>query len=355
MRRWVLRCLEGLVCAAALVGGAWLALRFVLPGLAPFLLAYLLAALMEPAVRALLRLRFSRPAAAAVVTLALLALLLFLSGRLLTRGLAALNDLAAELPGLIAAWERRLASLEQWLLGLAQENPGGAEYLELALDAVGRTLTAVPAGLSRRLLDAAASAAQRSPDVLLFLVTAGLGSFFLSASFPGVRAFLLAQLPQSWLHHLELAARDLKQSFGGWLRAQLLLMLITFVELLAALLILHVRGALPIAALTAIVDALPVFGVGVVLLPWAAVALLRGEIRLGIGLGITFAVISLMRELLQAKLLGDQIGLDPLSSLLAVYVGWKLCGVPGLLLFPLLLVTLRQLNDRGLLRLWKTP
>ena len=77
--------------------------------------------------------------------------------------------------------------------------------------------------------------------------------------------------------------------------------------------------------------------------------------RLGIGLVISFAGISLMRELLQAKLLGDQIGLDPLSSLLAVYVGWKLCGVPGLLLFPLLLVTLRQLNDRGLLRLWKRP
>ena len=132
-------------------------------------------------------------------------------------------------------------------------------------------------------------------------------------------------------------------------------MLITFAELLAALLILRVRGAMLIAALTAIVDALPVFGVGVVLLPWAAAALLRGEMRLGIGLGIAFAGISLMRELLQAKLLGDQIGLDPLPSLLAVYVGWKLCGVLGLLLFPLLLVTLRQLNDRGLLRLWKRP
>ena len=74
MRSWVLRCLEWLVGAAALVGGAWLALRFVLPGLAPFLLAYLLAALTEPAVRALERLHFSRTAAAALVTLALLAL-----------------------------------------------------------------------------------------------------------------------------------------------------------------------------------------------------------------------------------------------------------------------------------------
>ena len=355
MRSWVLRCLEWLVGAAALVGGAWLALRFVLPGLAPFLLAYLLAALTEPAVRALERLHISRTAAAALVTLALLALLLFFSARLLGRGLAALYDLAAELPGLMGALEQRLSALEQWMLGLTRESQGGSEILKLAMDALGRTLTGIPAGLSRRLLDAAAAAAQRSPDALLFLITAGLGSFFLSAAFPRVKAFLLAQLPPPWLRQLEQLSRDLKQSCGGWLRAQLLLMLITFVELLAALLLLRVPRALLIAALTAIVDALPVFGVGLVLLPWAAVALLRGELRLGIGLAIAFACISLMRELLQAKLLGDQIGLDPLSSLLAVYVGWKLCGVLGLLLFPILLVTLRQLNDRGLLRLWKKP
>ena len=355
MRSWALRGLEWLVGAGVLVGGAWLALRFVLPGLAPFLLAWLLAALMEPAVRGLGRLHLSRTAAAALVTLALLALLLFLSARLLGRGLAALNDLAQELPDLVAALERRLAGLERRLLGLTRESPGGSEALKLALDALGRTITDIPTGLSRKLLAAVAAAAQRSPDALLFLITAGLGSFFLSAAFPRVRAFLLAQLPQAWLRHFELLSRDLKQSCGGWLRAQLLLMLITFVELLAALLLLRVPRALLIAALTAIVDALPVFGVGLVLLPWAALALLRGELRLGIGLAIAFAGISLMRELLQAKLLGDQIGLDPLSSLLAVYLGWKLCGVLGLLLFPILLVTLRQLTDRGLLRLWKKP
>ena len=88
MRNWALRCLEALVCAGALVGGAWLALRFVLPWLAPFLLAYAMAALMEPAVRLLRRLHVTRTAAAALVTLGLLALLLFLSARLLTRGYA---------------------------------------------------------------------------------------------------------------------------------------------------------------------------------------------------------------------------------------------------------------------------
>ena len=64
---------------------------------------------------------------------------------------------------------------------------------------------------------------------------------------------------------------------------------------------------------------------------------------------------SLVRSCIQAKLVGDQIGLDPIASLLAVYAGWRSCGVWGMLSFPLLLVTLRQLNDRGVLRLWKNP
>ncbi len=353
MRRQATICLELLCGAGVVLGGVWLLLRFVLPGLAPFLLAYLFALLTEPAVRALLRLRLRRPAAAGIVSLAMLALLLFLSVRLISQGLGALHTLSAQLPELIAALEQRLSAAEELLLGLTSEIPGGAEALEPALDALSRALTSIPETLGRRLVDAAAAAAQRSPDVLLFLITAGLGSFFLSASFPAVRAFLRAQIPAAWLRHGETVSADLRQSFGGWLRAQLWLMLITFVELTAALLILRVSGAVWIAALTALVDALPVFGVGVVLLPWAAAALLRGELRLGLGLLIAFAVISLVRRLLEAKLVGDQIGLEPLPSLLAVYVGWKLCGVWGLLLFPLLLVTLRRLNDRGLLKLWK--
>lgn len=353
MRERALRCLEVLAVAATALGALWLLWRFVLPALAPFLMAYLLAALMEPAVRALMRLRLRRAPAAALTTLALLALLLLLAVRLMSRGAAALSGLAASLPELIGAIEQRLAALEDWVLRLTRESPESTAWLGPALEAVGNTLTAVPERLSRSLLDAAAAAAQRSPDALLFLITAGLGSFFLSAAFPKVKAFLLAQLPPAWLRQLETLRQDLRQSLGGFLRAQLWLMLITFAELLAAFLLLGVPGAPLIAAVTALVDALPVFGVGVVLLPWAAVALLRGQMRLGLGLAAAFALISLLRQLLQARLIGSEIGLDPLSSLLAVYVGWKLCGMWGLLLFPLGLATLRQLNDRGLLRLWK--
>ena len=75
----------------------------------------------------------------------------------------------------------------------------------------------------------------------------------------------------------------------------------------------------------------------------------------GIGLLISWGVTNLVRSCAQAKLLGDQIGLDPLASLTAIYIGWRVKGVIGMLLFPLILVTLCQLNDRGVIRLWKEP
>ena len=104
----------------------------------------------------------------------------------------------------------------------------------------------------------------------------------------GVRHVLVgiwtAQIPQEQKRHLEGLGRDLRSSFGGLLRTQLILMGMTFFELLLAFLLLHVRAALALAALTAAVDALPVFGTGTILLPWAAYCLLLGSTARALGL-----------------------------------------------------------------------
>ena len=123
--------------------------------------------------------------------------------------------------------------------------------------------------------------------------------------------------------------------------------------MLAAFLLLRVPGAAVLAGVTAFIDALPVFGTGAVLVPWALFSLLLGETRRGLGLLLTWGLAELLRNAAQAKLLGDQIGLDPLASLLSVYVGWRVAGVGGMLLFPLGLMVLIRLNDRGVVKLWK--
>ena len=343
-----------LLTAAGAVGALWLAVRFLLPWTAPFLAAWILAAALEAPVGWLERHGWRRGAAAGLCTLLALGLLLWGLAALVWKGVGALTDFVQQLPGQMEQVQTRLAALQSAAeRGIRSAPAGSAFFWEQGLAAFHQALAALPGAASRAALGFLSRTAQASPDTALFLVTMALGTYFLSAAFPTVRAFLLAQLPDSLRRRLEGLGKDLRGGFGGVLRAQLILMLMTFFVLTAAFLLLRIPNALGLAALTALIDALPVFGAGIVLLPWALTSLLLGSTRRALGLLLSWGTVTLVRSLAQAKLLGDQIGLDPLASLLSVYVGWRVCGVWGMLVFPLLLLGLIQLNDRGVLRLWK--
>ncbi len=348
--------LWAVLCWALVIAALWLALRFLLPWLAPFLTALGAAALMEPAVGSMVRHGWRRSAAAGVVTLALLIAAAAGIYALASRGVAALTDFAKQVPELVAAAESTLSRLEARMLAYIAAAPESVRsYLENALDSLGDALYDLPSVLSQWGLGLVARTAQTSPDTLLFAVTAGIGTYFASASYPRLTAFLSAQIPDGVRRRFAGVGGDLKGSFGGWLRAQLILMLMTFFELLLGFLLLKIHGALLAAAVTAMIDALPVFGTGTVLVPWAIYCLLSGDVGRGVGLAVCWGVTNLVRSCAQAKLLGDQIGLDPLASLTAIYIGWRVKGVLGMLIFPLILVTLCQLNDRGVIKLWKQP
>lgn len=348
------RYLGVLLYGAGAVGAIWLCVRFLLPWAAPLLLAYAIAALLERPVRFLVRKGWRRTAAAGLLSLAMLGLIVWAAAALTWKGISAATDLARRAPELMAAVSDSLRALEDRAFAYAGTAPEGvSDYLRTAIEALGDEVYELPAVVSQWALDRLSQTAQSSPDTLLFAVTAGIGTYFLSSTFPRTNAFILAQLPDSFKQTLEGLGQNLRLSFGGYLRSQVILMVMTFFELLLAFLLLGVEGAVGIAAITALVDALPVFGTGVVLIPWAAGCLLLGSARRGVGLLACWALVNLVRSCAQAKLLGDQIGLDPLASLISIYVGWRVWRVWGMLLFPILLVTLQQLNDRGVVRLWK--
>ena len=344
-----------LLYAAGTVGIVWLCVRFILPWAAPFIVAYLLAALMELPVGFLVRHGWRRGAASGVCALLTLALLLWAAAALLWKGVGTMTDFIGSVPGLMSLVEQGLLSVEERVMEYISAAPAGvAAYLETAAETLADTLYSLPALISKQAVALLTRTAQASPDTLLFAVTAGIGTYFISAAFPRINAFILAQLPESFRRRLEGLGADVKGSFGGFMRAQLILMAMTFFELLVTFLLLGVKSAVGIAAVTALVDALPVFGTGVVLVPWALCSLLLGDTKRAVGLGVCWVVVNLVRSCTQAKLLGDQIGLDPVASLAAIYVGWRVCGVWGMLLFPILLVTVQQFNDRGVIKLWKS-
>ena len=199
----------------------------------------------------------------------------------------------------------------------------------------------------------AGNVASATPAAIATIVVSIIASCYIAKDYTVIRAFFGKQIPAK---HLPIV-RDVKKLFSDNLlkvgRGYLILMAITFVELACGLLIFRVRLAIPIAALIAVVDIFPVLGTGTVLIPWALIQLLSGNYPFAIGLIVMYLIISILRSFLEPKIISKQIGMPPLVTLLAIYVGFKLLGFVGMIGLPLVLIVIMALQEDGKINIWK--
>ncbi|MGI6013101.1 MAG: sporulation integral membrane protein YtvI [Oscillospiraceae bacterium] len=340
-----------LIAAAA----GWLCLRYLLPWVAPLLLAFLLAVIIEPAVRFLeTRVRLPRPLGAGICGLVLIGILIILLFQLCSGAISQMWSLFDQLPLLFRTIQLQFNTLEARIIAYLNATDSSlSAYFAASMGAVYDQLTTLPAKLSERLVAGLSSVAGKAPSILLFSVTSGIGMYFISAAYPSILRFFRLQIPETWRSRVSAVYKDLRHTVSRWLRAQLIMTAITFATLWLAFLLLHIEFAVLIALLIAVIDAFPILGSGIILLPWAIISALTGDYGLCVGLFATYGAVTLLHSCLQAKLVGDQLGLHPLVSLAAIYVGWCIAGVWGVLLAPIVAITIKQLNDRGIITLWK--
>ena len=334
-----------LVTGLAILVGAILFVRFLLPVLLPFGIGLLLALAAEPAIRFLMRRAgFRRGIAAALCILALYVLLGTLLWLLLRRGLYELGTLSGALPELLESLGAVTERLQAWLDRMVSQVPDGlGRLLQLGIDQFFQGGQALFSRVCEQALRIVSAAVAKTPNAFLFLVTAILSSFMFAAELPALRTFAKRAVPHRWTHHVAACVRVIRQAFGSWCIAQLKLMGVTFVVLTVGLFLLHFQYALLLGTLIALIDALPIFGTGTVLIPWGVFQFLEGDLRCGIGLLVLYGVAALIRTALEPRLIGKQIGLSPLLTLLALYMGYKFCGIWGMILFPIGAMLLRQL------------
>ncbi len=336
--------LRKIFSVAAVFGLLWLGLRYLLPILLPFLLAAGLALAAEPLVSFFTRkTRLPRAAATGIgvtMTLTLLALLVMTLAALLLRELGAL---AGIVPDLEDTAQQGMSLLEQWLLGLVSRAPGNiGPILTHSVEGLFSDSNALLDQVTTRLLSLASNILKGLPDSALGLFTWLLACFMISAKLPQLKAWVQAKLPPAWHQKTLPMLHRLKSSLLGWLKAQLKLIGITFFILTAGFFILQISYAPLWALLIALVDALPVLGTGMVLIPWSFVCFLQEDTARGIGLLGIYATAALLRSVLEPKLIGKQLGLDPLVTLAAMYTGFRLFGLGGMILSPLLAVFVFQ-------------
>ena len=325
--------------AAAVATALWL-----LPLTLPVVLGVVLAVLLEPwVVRLQKRTGLGRTAAAGItvtVGLLLLAGALWLLGRLLVHEAAGLSG---ELPGMLRAVDRWGAALTGLLDNLAEKLPDGAGD---ALLAWGQELMSAGGTLAQKLYETVFGLVTRLlgalPDSLFFLMTMILSCYFAAGELPKLREKALLLLPKEASDWCRRVSRGLHQALGGWFRAQTKLMGVTFLVLTVGFLLLRVDSPILLALGVSFLDALPVFGTGTILIPWAVISMLAGDMGMGLGLLGLYGAAALLRNVLEPKVLGANLGLSPLATLAAISAGWRLMGIWGMIGFPLAAMVLCQ-------------
>lgn len=328
---------QKLVFATAILVLGWLSIRYFLPICLPFFLGAFLALAAQPAA-GLLRHRLHLPHKMAAVASVLVVFLL--SGTLLVFALGVLmrqlGHLQAALPQIEQAATDGMAMLQQQLRIFSQQMPAGIRATLQRLTETDATGTLLTDQALQKIPQLVSGLVEYLSAGMFGLVTGILSGCMISIRLPQWKQFLRRRLPPVWQERYVPAMEGIRAAFGGWLLAQAKLAGITFVLLLAGFFLLRIPNTLLFALLITILDAFPVLGVGTILIPWSLVCLLQSDPVTGFGLLGLYGVIWLIRSALEPKLVGQGIGLDPLVTLVSIYAGWKLMGILGMLLAPIL-------------------
>ncbi|RFU65978.1 sporulation integral membrane protein YtvI [Peribacillus glennii] len=188
------------------------------------------------------------------------------------------------------------------------------------------------------------------PNAATVLIFSLLATFFISKDWYRLSRFSGNIMPEKVFFSFKRVIQDLKKALFGFVRAQFTLISLTTIIVLVGLLILQVKYAITIALICGLVDILPYLGTGTVFVPWIIYAAITGDTGLAIGLGVLYAVVIVQRQLMEPKVLSSSIGLDPLATLIALFVGFKLIGFLGLIAGPVVLVIFNTLHRANVFR-----
>lgn len=340
------------ICVTAIL---YFFFKFAILFLMPFFAAYVIAAMLRPLAESV-----SEKTRLPHKYASLLVVVLFYStvGALLFILCAELIDFAGIMIGRLPEFysstvEPTLKSLLSRLTG-TPDDPDKSLYAMIsgltdALSSFGDVLSE----LSSFLVGRVSEFAMAMPATVVKIVFAVIASFYFVADYGVISDFIKRQLPKSAAEKLREARLAVRGIVLSYVRSYTIIMGITFCELLLAFLILRVPGAVLIAALIAVFDILPVVGTGTVLLPWIAVEIfVNGSYGMAAGLAVSYVVIFIVRNVIEPKIVGHGVGLHPLATLAAMFVGTALFGFVGLFGVPILAALLVDLNDRGVINVF---
>ena len=330
--------------------------KYVIGWIIPFAVAFAVSAMVQPfASRFSADFRISRRFAACFSAFLFYGLVSVFAILICFGLYHALRNLFFSLPfiyenSVIPAFETITASLMQFFEKI---DPALSAYLA---DFTGSFSANLGSTVSKISVNAVSRLSAHLAKIPYFIATAFISviaTFFVAADYDRIKTFIIRQIPPKW--HLFLAdIRDCTvKVVGKYIKCYALIMAVTFCELSIGLWLLGVKKFAVIAAVIAVFDIVPVCGSGGVLVPWAVFSIFSGRYTFGAGIFAIYGIITVIRQITEPRIVGGQIGLPPVVTLMAMFSGLHFMGVIGLFAFPVALVILKFLNDKGRIKLFR--
>ncbi|ADL53569.1 sporulation integral membrane protein YtvI [Clostridium cellulovorans] len=303
--------------------------------LAPFVVALILSLMIEPFVKFLGdTLKLKRAISSAIGVLMVLSVFGGLLALIISKLVRELISLSDVLPDLIKnAYENIMAInsdsfFDKWL----------PKKISYDFSNITDTLYSSLSSFANPLAKGIFSTASALPNMFIFLIVMVIGTYFISSSKHDIINLINKHLPKTWLSSLNKSKDGVFSSLSRLLKGYLIILTITFIELLIGFNIIGVKYASALALIISVFDILPLIGSGLFLIPWAIYSVITGATTLGIRLFILYIVILIIRQLIEPKIIGAQIGLHPLATLISMYTGFSLLGGAGIFLGPIILL-----------------
>lgn len=337
---------------AAILLMAFLFIKYLLQPLMPFIIALAIVMIVQPLVKFLnKKLKINKKA---------LSVILVVLCYLLIAGLLAL--IIAGIVSVVVDWAEMFpsyftSSIQPGLVEIVNNtldrlnriNPEIRTAVQDTIPEVMTSLSGSVMNLSMNILSWASQIGTKLPGFFLATVICIISTVFLALDYDRISDRCLGFVPGKARKVLITAKRALGVILSKYLKSYALILLMTFAEIFVGLLLIGISDAAAIAALIAVFDILPIVGSGLILAPWAIISFIQGKIALGIGLAILWAIVIVVRQFAEPKIVGKQVGLHPLATLLCLWVGLKIGGGLGMFALPISLLIIIDLKAEGLI------
>ncbi len=317
----------------AVILGSFFAFKFI-RFFMPFVIGWLIALIANPLVRMLeRRLKVARKHTSMLLIIAVLAAII---GGIYFIGMKAVQEVGSlidQTPAIYTSFREDFQEAGENLSLIIEELPEGIqEGISDFQNSLGDVIGTAVGKISQITVDQAGNLAKNLPSILIAIIFTILSAYFFIADRDKILEFGREHTPQIIQQKWKMLEQCFKSIFGGYFKAQFKIMGVVFVILFVGFLILKVDFAIVVAFLVSLLDMLPFFGTGTALIPWALFKILSGDMKYALGLVILYLTTQLVRRIIEPKVVGDSIGIDPLWTLICMYTGYRFAGVFGMIL-----------------------